>query len=29
MWKENVTSYIEEANKDMMLTGVGDEDIRR
>ena len=29
MWKENVTSYTEKAIKDVMLAGVGDEDIRR
>ena len=28
-WKQNVTSYTEEAIKDVMLTGVGDNDIRR
>ena len=27
--KKNVTSYIEEAIKDVMLAGIGDEDIRR
>ena len=29
MWKQNVTSYTEQAIKDVMLAGVGDEDIRR
>ena len=29
MWKENLTNYTEEANKVVMLTGVGDEDISR
>ena len=29
MRKENVTSYTEEAFKDVMLAGVSDEDVRR
>ena len=29
MWIENVTSYTEEAIKDVMLAGLGDEDITR